>query len=91
MNGTMFHALLLETYSSPDDFPSPEEHRTQQELYINDLIDSICGMLSAPLSPLSKTVLAQRAEERLALPATDDELPVFGEGNERGLLTFEGD
>lgn len=91
MNGTMFHALLLETYSSPDDFPSPEEHRTQQELYINDLIDSICGMLSAPLSPLSKTVLAQRAEERVALPATDDELPVFGEGNERGLLTFEGD
>jgi hypothetical protein len=36
-------------------------------------------------------VLARRAEERVALPATDDELPVFGDGKERGLLTFEGD
>jgi len=78
MNGTMFHSLLLQTYAKPEDFASPEEFEAQQELYVNDLIDCICGLISAPISPYSAEVLARRAEQRVAVPATDDELPVFG-------------
>jgi hypothetical protein len=79
MNGTMFHSLLLQSYASPDDFASVEEYAAQQQLYINDLIDCICGLLSAPLSAVSEERLASHEEARITLPATDDRIPVFGE------------
>lgn len=77
MNGTMFHALLLQTYAKPEDFASVEEFEAQQELYVNDLIDCICGLLSAPLSPASELALAEHAAQRVAVPATDDDVPAF--------------
>ena len=78
MNGTMFHALLLQTYATPEEYASTEEYKVQRELYINDLIDCICGLLSAPLSPVSEAALAARSNARAAAPATDDRIPVFG-------------
>jgi AcrR family transcriptional regulator len=78
MNGTMFHALLLQTYASPDQYESVAEFEVQRELYINDLIDCVCGLLSAPISEVSEKARAALSDSRIATPATDDEIPVFG-------------
>ncbi|MFN8051405.1 MAG: TetR family transcriptional regulator [Acidimicrobiales bacterium] len=44
MNGVLFHALNLQTYDLAEGVA--DRHR----LYCNDLIDSLCGLLSAPVT-----------------------------------------
>lgn len=78
MNGTVFHGLLLQTYTLPDAFATPTEFEAQQELYINDLIDCVCGLLSAELSAESEAALQSHRDQRIAVPAVDDRLPRFG-------------
>lgn len=62
MSGIMFHALLLQTYSSPDDFGGTTEFATHNDIYINDLIDCICGLLSAAISPAAAEAIAAGSE-----------------------------
>lgn len=72
MNGTMFHALLLQTYASEFDTLD------QREMYINDLIDCICGLLSAPVSDVSSATFERLAAIGVVETPTDDQIPVFG-------------
>lgn len=51
LNATMFHALLLQSHTS--DSPS------ERPLFINDLVDSLGGLVTAPLSDASKAAIAQ--------------------------------
>ena len=57
MNVTMFHALLSESYSDLAEAPPGSDWR---ELQINDLIDALCGLMTAPHS--------DRTEQLLDLP-----------------------
>lgn len=85
MNGTVFHGLLLQSYTMPDAFATPSEFDAQEELYINDLIDCVCGLLSADISTESEAALQRHRDQRVAKPATDDRLPRFG-GQAREIL-----
>jgi AcrR family transcriptional regulator len=77
MNGTMFHALLLQSYPSTD---TADDHRAaeRRELYINDLIDCICGLITAPISAESADTIERSERLGLESRATDDRLPHFG-------------
>jgi len=56
MNVTMFHALLAESYSDPAIAPSGSDWR---ELQICDLIDALCGLVTAPRSHQTQALLDQ--------------------------------
>lgn len=77
MNGTMFHALLLQTYPSPDALATPHESALQRGLYVNDLIDCLCGLLTAPVSPESAEAIAQYSDQSVDWMAADDAMSVF--------------
>lgn len=70
MNGTMFHSLLLQTEASPE--ASTPHHRA---LYVNDLVDCLCGLLGAPISDPSGDAIRSAAAAGVAEPATDDAIP----------------
>ncbi|MFN8052986.1 MAG: TetR family transcriptional regulator [Acidimicrobiales bacterium] len=74
MNGTMFHALLLQTYA-----PTGEDGAADRRvLYTNDLIDCICGLLSAPVSDVSNAAIDELMRDGSAERAGDDRIPRFG-------------
>lgn len=70
MNGTMFHSLLLQTEAPPES--TTAHHR---ELYVNDLVDCLCGLLSAPISPSSDAAIRRAVAAGVTVPATDDTIP----------------
>jgi AcrR family transcriptional regulator len=74
MNGTMFHALTLLTYG-----PDVDDTLQRREMYVNDLIDCICALLSAPVDAASAEVIDRHTAAGITEPAADDSLPQFGE------------
>lgn len=67
LNATMYHALLLQSHASD----SPAE----RTLFINDLIDALAGLVTAPVSEASAAAIA-RYEANLSATASPLTAPV---------------
>lgn len=67
LNATMFHALLLQSHSA--DAPA------ERALFINDLIDCLAGLITAPVSEASQAAI-ERYETNLSASANHHIAPV---------------